>query len=127
MMLPFNRNEGLILVPTRLVGPKGDSIALMALDTGATRSMVGERFLVPIGYDPEMATETERFATGSMEESEPLITIERIEAFRQERMNFRVICHTLPPSADVDGVLGLDFFRGHRIVLDFRAGIVTID
>ncbi len=34
----------------------------------------------------------------------------------------QVSCHTLPPSAGVDGLLGLDFFRGERLTVDFRTG-----
>src|SRR5438270_11873390 len=30
--------------------------------------------------------------------------------------------HTLPPSASVDVLIGLDFFRNHRLTLDFRSG-----
>lgn len=38
--------------------------------------------------------------------------------------NFPMLCHTLPPSAMVDGLLGLDFFRGRRLILDFDMGFV---
>jgi hypothetical protein len=38
-----------------------------------------------------------------------------------------VLCHTLPPSATVDGVLGLDFFRGYKLAIDFNKGIIDID
>ena len=34
--------------------------------------------------------------------------------------------HTLPPSASVDGLLGLDFFRGQILNLDFRTGVVML-
>jgi len=37
-----------------------------------------------------------------------------------------ILCHTLPPSAGVDGLLGLDFFRGQRVTIDFQHGEVTI-
>lgn len=53
--------------------------------------------------------------------------VEKIEALEQERRNFPILCHTLPPSATVDGVLGLDFFRGQRLVVDFRTGLVTVE
>jgi hypothetical protein len=36
--------------------------------------------------------------------------------------NFPVLGHTLPPSAGVDGLLGLDFLRGQSLTLDFRSG-----
>jgi hypothetical protein len=38
-----------------------------------------------------------------------------------------VLCHTLPPSATVDGVLGLDFMRGSRLLVDLRIGEVTLE
>ena len=41
--------------------------------------------------------------------------------------DFPVLAHTLPPSAGVDGLLGLDFVRGGRLTVDFRAGHVTLD
>lgn len=56
----------------------------------------------------------------------PRIMLEKIEAPEQERQCFPVLCHTLPSSAMVDGVLGLDFFRGPRLIVDFRMGIVMV-
>ena len=38
-----------------------------------------------------------------------------------------VVCHNLPPSITVDGVLGLDFFRGRRLVIDLYEGIITLE
>jgi hypothetical protein len=40
--------------------------------------------------------------------------------------NFPVLCHTLPPSATVGGLLGLDFFRGVRFVMDLQTGIISL-
>lgn len=54
------------------------------------------------------------------------MTLSRIRALGQERVEFAVLGHTLPPSAGVDGLLGLDFFRGQSLTLDFRTGHVTL-
>jgi hypothetical protein len=40
MSLTFDPKEGLIVVPTRLWGPSGDTLVRLALDTGATGSVV---------------------------------------------------------------------------------------
>ena len=32
----------------------------------------------------------------------------------------------IPADAGVDGLLGLDFLRGHVLTLDFRGGIITL-
>ena len=44
----------------------------------------------------------------------------------RERTEFPVLGHTLPPSAGVDGLLGLDFFRGQSLTLNFRTGQATL-
>ena len=127
MNFPFDPKEGLIVVPTRLWGQTGDIVVRLALDTGATGSMVNWDVVVLLGYDPAIVSERIQMTTGSGVEFVPRIVIEKIEALRRKRRNFPVLCHTLPPSATVDGVLGLDFFREQRLVLDFRSGLVIIE
>ena len=123
----FDSEDGLIIIPTRLWGPKGDTIVRLALDTGATGSMINWDLIVLIGYDPAAVSDRVQMTTGSGVEFAPLVTIEKIEALGIERCNFPILCHTLPPSSTVDGVIGLDLLRGQRLLLDFRAGAVTID
>ena len=123
----FDSEDGLIIIPTRLWGPKGDTIVRLALDTGATGSMINWDLIVLIGYDPAAVSDRVQMTTGSGVEFAPLVTIEKIEALGTERCNFPILCHTLPPSSTVDGVIGLDLLRGQRLLLDFRAGAVTID
>jgi hypothetical protein len=41
-------------------------------------------------------------------------------------LHFSVLSHALPPVAGVDGLLGLDFFRGQILTLDFRGGHITL-
>ena len=127
MSLPFDPRAGLIVVPVRLWGPEGDTIAHLALDTGATGSLVNWDVAVLLGYDPAATRERVRMTTGSSVEFAPQIVVQRVEALGRERTDVSIVCHTLPPSATVDGVLGLDFFRGVRLILDFRKGLVTIE
>jgi hypothetical protein len=47
-------------------------------------------------------------------------------AMGQERTDFPVLAHTLPPSASVDGLLGLDFLRRQIVTIDFRRGIISL-
>jgi predicted aspartyl protease len=125
--LPFDRDRGLIIVPAHLWGPSGDTILHLALDTGATGSLVNWEAMLLIGYDPAVTQQRLRVTTGSGVAFAPRIPVERIEALGQERRDFPLLCHTLPPSASVDGVLGLDFLRGKRLTIDFRTGSVTLE
>ena len=65
--------------------------------------------------------------TGSGVEFAPRIVVKKIELLGKVIENFPILCHTFPPTATVDGLLGLDFFRGVRLVVDLQAGIVTFD
>ena len=127
MSLRFNPKEGLIVISTRLSGPAGDAVVRLALDTGATGSVVNWDIAVLLGYDPAIALERVQMTTGSGVAFAPRVIVEKIEALGQERRNFPVLCHTLPPSATVDGVLGLDFFRGQRLIVDLRVGLVSLE
>lgn len=65
--------------------------------------------------------------TGSGVEFTPRVVVKKVEILGRSLKNFPILCHTLPPSATVDGLLGLDFFRGLRLVVDLQIGTITFD
>lgn len=126
MRYSFDRHVGLIIVRSELFGPSGSIVVRLALDTGATGTTVNAGLLNAIGYDPALVPDRIQLTTGSGVEYAPRLSVSRIEALGQERMNFPVVAHTLPPTASVDGLLGLDFFRDQELNLDFRSGVVVL-
>ena len=126
MSFPFDPRQGLIIVRAELWGPSGSAVLRLALDTGATSTVVNMGLLVAIGYDPALVPDRIQVTTGSSVEFMPRVILDRIVALGQERKNFPVLCHTLSPSAGVDGLLGLDFFRGRSLTIDFRNGQVLL-
>ena len=124
MKIKFDANQGLITIATRLYGSQGDAIVRLALDTGATSSMINWDIAVLLGYDPASVKERIQITTGSGVEFAPRIVMRQIKVLGRSIENFPVLCHTLPPSTTVDGLLGLDFFRGERLILDFNAGFI---
>lgn len=127
MSFAFNGREGLVVLHAEVFGPLGSMILRLALDTGATASMINVAPLVTIGFDPSLTTTRVQVTTGSGVEYVPRIQIDSIRALGQERTPFSVLSHTLPPSATIDGLLGLDFFRGQRLTIDFRQGNISVD
>jgi predicted aspartyl protease len=126
MSVSFDPRHGLVVVRTQVAGPSGVAVLRLALDTGATRTLINASLLVAIGYDPAAVLERTEVTTGSGVEFAALVSISRIVALGAERTDFPVLAHTLPPSAGVDGVLGLDFLRGHVLTLDFQKGGLTL-
>jgi aspartyl protease family protein len=127
MSVPFNPREGLIVVRVELMGPTGAAILRLALDTGATGTLVDTSMLVAIGYDLALAPESIEMTTGSGIEFVPRITVSSISALNHIQKEFPVLGHTLPPSAGVDGLLGLDFVRDQVLSIDFQNGLITLE
>jgi predicted aspartyl protease len=123
----FDPQRGLIVVRAELTGPSGSGVLQLALDTGATTTLINVAMLVAIGYDPALSKDRVQVTTGSGVEFAPRVELRRLTALGQERYGLQVLGHTLPPSSGVDGLLGLDFFRGLRLSVDFRAGQLRVD
>ena len=126
MSVPFDAQQGLVIVRATVEGPAGTGVLRLALDTGATGTLINVGMLVVLGYDPALVSERIQVTTGSSIEFVPRITLSKIAALGQERTHFPVLCHTLPPSAGIDGLLGLDFVRGQTLTVDFRSGTIQL-
>lgn len=126
MSVPFDAQQGLIIVRAAVEGPAGTAVLRLALDTGATGTLINVGMLVALGYDPALVSERIQVTTGSSVEFVPRITLSKMAALGQERTHFPVLCHTLPPSAGLDGLLGLDFVRGQTLTIDFRSGAIKL-
>ena len=127
MSYRFDPGRPLIVARVKLFGPAGDTTVGLALDTGATSSLIGWHALELVGYEPTDAFEHVEMTTGSGIEQVPKIKLKRIEAFGKRRLGLGVVGHTLPLSASLDGLLGLDFFRKSRLLIDFRKNTVQVD
>jgi len=123
---PFNAQRGLVVVPAEVFGPSGSIVLRLALDTGATGTMINVAPLAAVGYDPSLAPDRMQVTTGSGVEYAPRILVTRIKALGRELSDFPLLAHTLPPSASIDGLLGLDFMRGQMLNIDFREGTVAL-
>jgi predicted aspartyl protease len=122
----FNPHHGLIVVGAELHGPSGSIILRLALDTGASTTMVSIAPLVAAGHDPALAGERVQVTTAAGVEFVPRLEIARLNSLGCDRADLAILGHTLPPSAGVDGLLGLDFLRGQELNIDFRKGTVTL-
>ena len=107
-------------------GPSGRAVLRLALDTGATATLINVGMLVALGYDPALVPDRIQVTTGSGVEFAARISLHRIVVLEQERTNFPVLAHTLPPSAGIDGLLGLDFIRAQTLTVDFRTGTIAL-
>ncbi len=128
MSISFNSQQGLVIFPVDIYGPTGAGVARLALDTGATETTLSRRALRAVGIDPSQANlGSVPVITGSGWVSVPLVRLLRLDALGQQRIDFIVQAHTLPPGLPIDGVLGLDFIRLYRLVVDFKTGYLVLE
>ena len=64
--------------------------------------------------------------TGSGVAYAPPVPVLRVSALGQEKAEFPVLAHTLPPSAGIDGLLGLDFMQDRILRVDFRQSSISL-
>ena len=127
MKFSFEPEYGLVYVRVKIVCGERDMILNLALDTGASATMISAKRLAEVGYDLDKPEDEIYITTGSGLIFVPKITIEKLMALGETKANFTVIAHDLPPTASVDGVLGLDFLRGHILNIDFKIGEITFE
>jgi hypothetical protein len=125
MSILFDTTQRLIIVPAEVFGPLGSRSVHLALDTAATETVISQRVLAILGY-ALVSSRSVPVIMGGGVTSVPLITLTKLEALDQAQSGITVQAHTLPVSLPVDGLLGLDFIRGQRLVIDYRAGEITL-
>ena len=100
-------------------------IVNLALDTGATWTLISWETAVLVGYDPGSIRQRTPITTGSGIEYCPQLNLLGVEALEKMVKNLEVLCHTLPPTSRVDGLLGLNFLRRFDVRLNFKRGYIT--
>lgn len=116
---PLDPAKSLIPVEVLVEGPTGRLLIHMALDTGATYTIVPRGTLQAIGYHPAASsTHVEFIAAGSVERK-PIVTVQALTAFGMRITKLPVVCHDLPPRSPVRGLLGLNFLTHLSLHLDF--------
>lgn len=126
MSQAFDSTRALIVVRARLQGPTTEVGLNLALDTGASQTMVNVLPLTLAGYLLEAATEHAEITTGSGVTYAPRLPVLRLSALGHEIVGLPVLAHTLPPSAGIDGLLGLDFMQDRVLRIDFPRSLVSL-
>jgi predicted aspartyl protease len=128
MSWTFPPTSDLIRVTTRLWRGSSGIIAGLAVDTGATMTVVHPDLLKILGYDLLQPAGQTAVTTGSGQERVHQYVLDRVQTLGHEVQDLRVNSYPLPAALGVEGLLGLDFFRGpHRLVIDFHRGTVAVE
>jgi len=126
MSFAFRAKRGLVMVRAEVFGPQGSAVVQLALDTGATQTVIDPQTLVSIGYRLSQATSHIQLTTATGTPIAPIIQVSKLESLGMDRRPIHVAAHALPSGTFFDGVLGLDFFRGRVLEIDFQTGQIDL-
>ena len=126
MTFRFDIRDSLVRVRVELVGLWGRRIVTMALDTGASRTVVTEPIVRSLGIDTSILPRPHSVtgATGNTTAGD--VRLDRLSALGAVWPAPTVMFYHLNPRARIDGLLGLDFLRGRILTLDFARGRIAL-
>lgn len=120
----FNLKSGIIPVNVELHG-KSVLTVRMALDTGATFTIISWDAADLLGYVPRTSSKI-NIVTASGIEAVKTLKIKKLYALGQEMKNMEILCHNLPTESAVDGLLGLDFIQNFDLFINFKKRVSGI-
>ena len=124
----FDPARHIIIVRVKLQDESGRLLYLqMALDTGASMTVIPWQAAERLGLDPARSRRRVRFMTGSGMEAAPIFAVEQMEVLGVRVNRVPVLCHDLPQRSLVDGLLGLSFLKHCRMSVDFKRGTLSLE
>ena len=124
--LHFDPNAPLLIFPCAIEYEDITRVWL-ALDTGASTTIIRESALRDIGYPLEATTEFASFGNASKSHLVPKVTLKSLSMADAKAENIEVLCYTIPEEYGIHGVIGLNFLRHFNISLDFERGMLTLN
>src|SRR5438874_2195689 len=74
----FDARKNLIVVRAEIKGPKGTAFVPLALDTGATKTLISSEALLSIGYEPTRALKSLEVMTADSIVEVPIVALKTI-------------------------------------------------
>lgn len=100
----------------------------MAIDTGATHSVLDANRLMILGWQPPSQTDTRvRTAGGIVDGS--IVKLSRLESLGKYREQFTLFVYdflSVGSAEDYDGLLGLDFFENLHYCIDMKENTIQL-
>lgn len=101
----------------------------LALDTGASHTTIDLAALIIAGYDISKAIRTLQMETASGVIDAYVFKINSLTAIGMTINDIEICAYdffSYQLITDFDGVLGLDFFDNHKLCVDFRNSVLTV-
>ena len=127
MKTTFEKSSNMVIVYAELKNKGKDTIILkMALDTGASYTIIPWDVAEKLGCDPAVSKNRIKIMTGSGYEDTPKVKVASISSLGKQINDIEVLVHNLPQGSYIDGLLGLNFFKNSKLSIDFKESIIEV-
>jgi aspartyl protease family protein len=99
--------------------------ARLLIDTGATFTALSDRLVKAIVETP-LVLRQEPIITASDRLMVPVIAIPWMNCLGQQINNFPMISLPIPHNAFIDGLIGIDFLRQHKGIIDIEKSEISV-
>ncbi len=120
----FDTTHGMILCKVLLTHKKQSLFFKLAVDIGASFTMISIESALAIGLNPSKSVRHIEITTANGIVIAPTIKVPSFKCFGAELKNMEIICHNLPAESPVEGLLGLDFLAKAKILIDFSKKVI---
>lgn len=108
-------------------GPLGSSAVDLMVDTGAQATFLSRALLESLGYSVQDSATKRRVLTGNGLIEVPVITVQALKLDDCTVGSLDVCAYSIPQLTHLSGLLGLDFLRQFRMVIDFHEAYWTLE
>lgn len=126
MHYPFDKKFGLVVVEICLELSGHRVVTKAAIDTGSTFTVIHSDIIHFLGTTPEALRGSVHVATAKGMQDIPRVRLDRISSMGKTVRGFEVLCHDLPPTARVQGLLGVNFLQRFQVVINYKRGFVKL-
>ena len=120
-------DDSLIIIPCKLDENEHD--LSLAFDTAASHTVIDLNALLIAGYIVKDAVRSAHLETAKGTVEALVFQIDNLTALGLPRFNMEVCSYDFLANnilTDIDGVLGLDFFKGTYLGIDFKRFEITV-
>ena len=122
--IPFEKRGQVVVVEVML----NNTVPVrLVVDTGATYTMISTATAKELSIDPQRAQRTMPFQTANGVIQAPLANLESVIVGGMEMKNLTAAIHDAVPSAQVAGLLGLNFLSNFRLDIDTEKGMLHLE
>ncbi len=122
----LDASHGIILCRAKLSRGRQSIFLKLAVDTGASLTMVSVEAALALRIDPSKSKKHIEITTANGVVFVPVVRIPSFQCFGTEIKNIETACHNLPSESSVEGLLGLNFLKPAKVVLDFAKELIVI-